>query len=114
MTNTASAAVQDAYAGLKKLILPWVRDEGRLALEADETESDVWQARLGEELTASGAADDDKILQAAKRLLVLADPAKAATRNITVGTNYGAVGDFAGPVTISSGPSVPPAPPATG
>ncbi|GAB1688664.1 hypothetical protein [Krasilnikovia sp. M28-CT-15] len=114
VTNTATAAVQDAYAGLKKVLRPWVRGDGRAALEADETDEGVWQARLGEELTASGAAEDAQVRAAAELLLGLADPAKAATYNITVGTNSGVVGGtFTAPVTINQEVSVPPVPPAT-
>ncbi|GID98014.1 hypothetical protein ACFQFC_15800 [Amorphoplanes digitatis] len=114
MTNTATAAVQDAYTGLKKLLGRWVagREQAPQVLEADETDPDVWQARLGEELTSSGAAADEQVLAAAMRLLALADPQKAKTINIKVDQNYGAVGEFSGPVTFNQGQPVPPAPPA--
>lgn len=79
LTGTASAAVQDAYAGLKDLLR---RRVGGPALEADETEPGVWQARLGDALTASGAADDERILAAARQLLALADPALSATYQV--------------------------------
>ena len=114
VTNTATAAVQDAYAGLKGLLRPWVRGEARAALDADETDEGVWQARLAGELQASGAAEDAQVRAAAELLLGLADPAKAATYNITVGTSSGVVGgSFHAPVTINHGGPVPPAPPAT-
>jgi hypothetical protein len=114
VTNTATAAVQDAYAGLKSLLRPWVRGEARVALDADETEESVWQARLGDELEASGAADDEQVRVAAERLLAAADPAKAATYNITVGSSSGVVGGtFTAPVTVKHGAPVPPVPPAT-
>lgn len=109
MTNTATAAVQDAYTGLKKLLGRWVagREQAPQVLEADETDPDVWQARLGEELTSSGAAADEQVLAAAMRLLALADPQKAKTINIKVDQNYGAVGEFSGPVTFNQGQPVP-------
>jgi hypothetical protein len=114
VTNTATAAVQDAYAGFKNLLRPWVRGEARVALDADETEEGVWQARLGDELEASGAADDEQVLAAAERLLAAADPAKAAIYNVAVGNNSGVVGaTFTAPVTINHGAPVPPVPPAT-
>lgn len=115
VTNTATVAVQDAYAGLKGLLRPRVRGEARAALDADETDEGVWQARLADELQASGAAEDAQVRAAAERLLGLADPAKAATYNITVGTSSGVVGaTFTAPVTIHhGGGAVPPAPPAT-
>ena len=114
VTNTATAAVQDAYDGLKSLLRPWVRGDARAALETDETDEGVWQARLADELEASGAAQDAQVRAAAERLLELVDPARAATYNITIGTNSGVVGGtFAAPVTINHGGSVPPAPPVT-
>jgi hypothetical protein len=99
LTNTATAAVEDAYTGLKALLRPWVRGEARAVLDTDETDEGVWQARLAEELEASGAAEDAQVRAAAQLLLGLADPAKAATYNA--------------PVTINHGGPVPPAPPAT-
>jgi hypothetical protein len=114
VTNTATVAVQDAYAGLKGLLRPWVRGEARAALDADETDEGVWHARLAEELDASGAAEDAQVRTAAELLLVLADPAKAATYNITVQNNSGVVSStINAPVTINHGGTVPPAPPAT-
>lgn len=113
--DTASAAVKDAYTGLKGLLRPRVRGEARVALEADETDAGVWEARLGEELTASGAVEDEDVLAAAQRLLALADPRKAAAFHITVDTNHGAVGEFHAPVTFyQGGGSVPPVPPVAG
>lgn len=79
LTNTASAAVKDAYIGLKRLLRPWVRGHARQVLEGDETEPEVWRAQIGEELMASGADTDEEILAMARRLLALADP-KAADK----------------------------------
>lgn len=81
LTDTASAAVRDAYAGLKDLLKRRVGDHGGQAgraLDADETEPGVWQARLGDALTTSGAVGDEQILAAARHLLTLTDPALAA------------------------------------
>ncbi|WP_239153011.1 hypothetical protein [Virgisporangium aurantiacum] len=115
--DTASAAVQDAYARLKELIKGCVgggNAEAAQALDAEEIEPEVWQARIGDALTDSGAAEDEQILAAARRLLALADPEKAKTLNIDIGTNYGAAGEFHAPVTFHQGTPVPPAPPAAG
>lgn len=114
LKDTASAAVMDAYAELKRLLRPWVRGDARQSLEADETEPDVWKARIGEELTASGAADDKQVLDLARQVLVLADPEKAKTFNISIESNYGAAGEFHAPVTFHQGQPVPPAAPAAG
>ncbi|RZU46553.1 hypothetical protein EV385_6627 [Krasilnikovia cinnamomea] len=113
ITSTATSAVQDAYAGLKKLLRPWLRGQAREALEADETEPGVWQALIGGELDASGATQDGEVVAAAERLLVLADPTTARTFNITVSSNNGVVaGVISAPVTIHHPPG-PPAAPAT-
>ncbi|MFC0097812.1 hypothetical protein ACFFKH_09750 [Micromonospora marina] len=74
LTGAASTAVKDAYVGLKRLLRPWVRGGAREALEADETEPGIWQARLGAEITASGADLDEEVLAAARQLLQLASP----------------------------------------
>jgi hypothetical protein len=112
--DTASVAVRDAYSGLKDLLKRGLggRKDALQALEADETKPDVWQARLGDALAASGTADDEEVLAAARRLLALADPDKAKTFNIDVATNYGAIGDFSAPVTFNLAAPVPPPPPA--
>lgn len=115
LTDTASTAVRDAYAGLKDLLKRRVGDhdeQAMQALEADETEPGVWQARIGDALTASGVASDEEVLAAARRLLALADPAK--TFDINVDHNQGAIGEFHGQVTFNQAPPVPPAPPAAG
>jgi hypothetical protein len=115
--DTASAAVRDAYGELKDLLKRRIgaRDEQAIdALDADETEPGVWQARIGDALTASGVAGDDEVLAAARRLLALADPAKARTFNIDVEHNQGAIGEFHSPVTFNQAPPIPPAPPVAG
>jgi hypothetical protein len=112
--DTASAAIKDAYAGLKALLKH--RLDGRLvqALDAEETEPGVWQARIGDALAESGAADDTQILEAARRLLAAADPDKAKALHIEVDTNYGAIGEFHAPGDVLPGAAHPPTPPAVG
>jgi hypothetical protein len=115
--DTASAAVKDAYAGLKALLkrrLGARDDEVVQALDADETEPSVWQARIGDALAESGAIDDQQILDAARRLLTAADPGQARALHTDVDTNYGAIGEFHAPVTFHQAPPVPPTPPAAG
>jgi hypothetical protein len=112
--ETASTAVQDAYARLKDLIRSRIGGndaQSARVLDADETEPAVWQARIGDVLTDSGATDDEQILAAARRLLALADPEKARTSNINIQTSHGAVGEFHAPVTFHQGMPVPPAAP---
>jgi hypothetical protein len=99
--GTASEAVKDAYAFLKASIRRRLggRDQARAALEADEIDPGLWQARIGSDLQETGAAIDEQVLAAARELLALAEPGKAATFNIT-GTVHGAVGQFHGPVSF--------------
>jgi hypothetical protein len=76
VTSTASSAVQDAYTGLKSLLVGWLGGDREAveALRADETQPGVWQASLGDDLSASGVAGDEEVLAAARRLLGLVDP----------------------------------------
>lgn len=112
LTGATSAAIGDTYNGLKRLLAS--RLVGRAAvtqaLEADETEPDVWQARLGPALADSGVDRDDEILTAARAVLEAVDRHRHGhTTNIT--TNYGAAGTFTAPVTITNH-AFPPTPPA--
>jgi hypothetical protein len=86
VTNTASAAVQDAYTGLRAALRRRLsgRDQAEQALEAQETAPDVWQARLGADLADSGADRDDAVLAAAQRLLTLVEPAGTRAGKYTV------------------------------
>ncbi|MEU8821641.1 hypothetical protein [Actinoplanes sp. NPDC048796] len=84
MKDTASAAVKDAYSGLKRVLRPWLRGDARQALEADETEPDVWEALIGDELDASGAVEDEEVLTVARRLLALVDPDGSAAGKFLV------------------------------
>jgi hypothetical protein len=113
--DTASVAVKDAYATFKQLLARRLagRPTAYEGLEAEETAPEVWQASLGQDLTATGAVTDQEILTAATRLLGLVDPAghRAGTYTVTVGTNYGAAGHFNAPVTITNNPPPPTARP---
>jgi hypothetical protein len=86
VTNTASSAVQDAYTGLRDALRRRLRGRGRAeeALDAQETDTGVWQARVGEDLTDSGADRDDDVLAAAQRLLALVDSAGTRAGKYTV------------------------------
>lgn len=115
--NTATTLVQDAYAGLKSLVTSRFAAQGQAVevLEADQAEPEVWQARVGEALAASGAAGDEQVQAAARRLLELVDPVgeRAGRYQVTVTNNYGQSGSFHAPATINYGQvPIPPAPPA--
>ncbi|BCJ69677.1 hypothetical protein [Polymorphospora rubra] len=106
-----TSGVQDAYAWLKGQLVRRLsgREQAVQALAADEVEPGVWQARLGDDLAASGADADLEVLAAARRLLAVAGPAGTRGGLNQVTNNYGAVGEFHAPVTFTYGQ--PPTPP---
>lgn len=112
LKDSASAAVREAYEGLKQLLVRRVgdrNDEALRALADDEVEPDVWLARIGAVLTESGADNDEEVLAAAQRLIALVESENTRTFNINVGTNYGSVsGEQSGPVTFYQVPPIPP------
>lgn len=81
VTGVASAAVQDAYAGLRDMLRRHLfgRQQAEHALDAEETEPGVWQACLGRDLTETGADQDEEVLATAFALLSLVDRAGAAS-----------------------------------
>jgi hypothetical protein len=72
LTDTASSAVRDAYAGLRaavrRRLAARTEDDARI-LDASDVESEAWQAQLSDVLSASGADRDEEILAAARTLL---------------------------------------------
>lgn len=126
-SDAAKTAVVDAYTGLRDALRVRLvgHDRAERALDAHETDPGVWQARLGAELTDSGADRDAQILAAAHQLLALVDPAGAKVgkytvdlrgaqqpqtgdNSVRVGTSYGPVaGTMTGPVTVNYGGQVP-------
>jgi hypothetical protein len=86
-TNTATAAVKDAYDGLKSLLRKRLdaREEREL-LSADQEDEDFWRRELGAALTATGALEDDKIALYARAVLETAHP---VTGDVTVTDSQG-------------------------
>lgn len=74
--DTASAAVKDAYQGLKGLVRKRFagRDEGQVVLAQYENSPAKWEPMLAGELTEAGAAQDSDLIAAAQLLLSLTDP----------------------------------------
>ena len=74
--GTATAAVNDAYTGLKDLIRR--RFAGRASTEASlrehEHNSQAWESVLTRELQVVRAGDDADIVKAAQHLMALIDP----------------------------------------
>ncbi|MBU2664839.1 hypothetical protein KOI35_15155 [Actinoplanes bogorensis] len=114
VSGTATEAVKDAYELLKALIRRRFagRDEARRELEADEVEPGTWRARIGPDLSDSGAAGDEQILVAARELLTATGTATSAGMTISVDTNHGAIGEFTGPVSFDQRTHLPPTAPA--
>lgn len=102
--DTAKTAVGDAYGALKGLLRHRLagRDEAHLALDAAETEPEVWQTRLGADLADSGADRDAEVLAAATKLLEAADPdgVRASRYRVKVAGEQGAV--FTGEVNATA------------
>ncbi|HSV66019.1 MAG TPA: hypothetical protein VLJ59_08975 [Mycobacteriales bacterium] len=75
VSDTAKAAVQDAYEGLKRLVK--ARFSGRpaveVALAGHEADPQTWEKPLARALTDSGAVADDAVIAAAQELMRLVD-----------------------------------------
>ncbi|MFK3980556.1 hypothetical protein ACI2K4_09300 [Micromonospora sp. NPDC050397] len=114
-TAGIGSGVQDAYVGLKGLLVRRLAGDGQAVatLESDETSPERWRVLIGNDLADSGAACDHEVLTAARDVLRLTDPAGTRAGTYTVTNNYGAVGEFHAPVTFNQGPAGPPAVPGT-
>jgi hypothetical protein len=84
--DAAAEVVKDAYAGLKALVLRRVKDTpaGEVAVLEHEKDPEVWSAPLAKTLADAGADHDEHLIQAAQRLLQLADPPGARAGKYTV------------------------------
>jgi hypothetical protein len=76
-SDAAKAAVVDAYTGLRDALRQRLTGPkpAQQVLDAVQSEPGTWQNELGPQLEQSGAAHDEEILAAARRVLALADPA---------------------------------------
>ncbi|MDI5936863.1 MULTISPECIES: hypothetical protein [unclassified Micromonospora] len=74
-TDVTKSAISDAYIGLKSLLRRRLmgRYRAQEALDAVEVKTGQWQALLSEDLAESGAAADEQVINAARRLLSLAE-----------------------------------------
>ena len=100
LKDTATAAVKDAYAGLRALLKR--RLSGKTATEAavDEytREPEVWRTPLERALAETGAQDDKELLQAAQAVMAQVDPdgSRAGKYTVTITGSKGfIVGDHA-------------------
>src|SRR5262245_56290672 len=78
--DTASAAVTDAYQGLKALVRRKLagRKDGERVLARHEQDPQIWDKPLAGELTAAGAGEDANLVAAAQQLMQLVDAAGSA------------------------------------
>ena len=81
VTDAASSAVKDAYAGLKALVERRFagRLDAELVLAKHENAPETWQAPLRAELGEAGADRDHDVVAAAQALMSLLDEAGART-----------------------------------
>jgi hypothetical protein len=101
-STAASSAVTDAYATLKDLLSRLLVRRGSDAGVLD-AEAGVAPIGLGVALAACGADADQEVLVTAQRLLRLADAdVTGMSGRVRVDTNFGAVGTFHAPVTITN------------
>jgi len=84
--ETATTAVKDAYAGLKRLVARRLagRPSAVVALAEHEQDQETWKAPLGKALAEADAATDPQVIEAAERLMALVDPAGATAGKYTV------------------------------
>jgi hypothetical protein len=80
VSDAAKAAVLDAYTGLRDALRRRLvgRDGLQNVLDAAPDEGGTWSAGVAAELEQSGVAADASIVEAARRLLALTDPAGTA------------------------------------
>lgn len=73
----AGESLKDAYSGLKSLVKRFFKDKpaAETVLEEHEKDPATYKAPLEKFLRESGAAQDDQVLEEARKLLALADPA---------------------------------------
>lgn len=102
LRGAASAAVTDAYNGLKALVRRKLagREGGELVLARHEQDPQVWDKPLEQELTAAGAGEDLDLVSAAQALMQLVDAAGSAAGKYAVASDHAVAAG--GDVTISA------------
>jgi hypothetical protein len=75
VSESASAAVTDAYESLKAKVAGWFGGSAarEVVLVEHENSPDTWQAPLAAALTETGAAADPAVVKAAQLLMALLD-----------------------------------------
>jgi hypothetical protein len=86
--GVAEQSLMDAYAGLKSLVKKFFKDRpaAEMVLEEHETDPATYQVPLEKQVGECGAAEDAQVLEAAKKLLALADPEGTRAGVYSIGT----------------------------
>lgn len=86
ISDMASSAIKDAYAGLKALVRKRLggRPDADLVLAKHEQAPETWRAPLMAELDEAGADHDADLVAAAEALMHLVDEAGARAGKYTV------------------------------
>ena len=97
--DSATGAVKDAYAGLKRLVATHFagKPAAELALAEHAADPDTWQAPLANALAETGTDADPAVIEAARRLMELVDQAGARAGKYQVdlrGAQGVQVGDY--------------------
>ena len=108
--DTASAAVKDAYSGLKVLVRNRLggRQDAELVLARYEQAPETWQAPLMAELAEARADRDRDLIVAAQALLDLAGEAGGRAGKYTVDARGAAgvqIGDLNSQDNVFNGPA---------
>jgi hypothetical protein len=98
LQDSTSAAVKDAYARVKTLVIKRLagRSAGELVVAQHEAAPGVWEAPLVAELSAAGADGDAELAAAAQALMSLIDGAgsQGGKYAVTIGNSQGVqIGD---------------------
>jgi hypothetical protein len=86
LKDAASAAITDAYNGLRGLVRRRLADQpdGGLVLARYEQDPQVWDRPLAQELATAGASEDAGLTAAAQAFMKLVDAAGSAAGKYTV------------------------------
>jgi len=86
VSEDATAAVKDAYAGLKRLVAARFggKPSAEVALAEHAADPDTWQAPLAKALAETGTDADPAVIEAARHLMELLDEtgARAGKYNV--------------------------------
>ena len=95
--ETAASAVKEAYSGLREALRKrWTTASAELSVDEYLEDPDSGSEVVEAQLARAGAAEDEKVLAAARSVLQLTDPAgaQAGKYTVTVTNSHGVqVGD---------------------